>query len=101
MAYIQGLPFRNEGMVCVVRVWWDRGDSDNKRSPSGEVVWKHTGPRGWLVEVGAYGAADVTEDWGKPVAPSIYIDVMNLGRPFPGGVIDFEDGRLFLRQNAV
>src|SRR6266446_6436921 len=59
IAYIRTLPFRNEGMVCVVRVWWDRGDSDNKRSASGDVTWEHSGPRGWTVDVGGYFANEV------------------------------------------
>jgi len=88
-------------MVCVVRVWWDRGDSDNKRSASGDVTWEHSGPRGWTVDVGGYFANEVTEKWPEPIAPEIYVFLEALGRPFPGGVIDFEDGHLFLRGKAV
>ena len=101
MEYIQSLPFRDEGMVCIVRVWWDRGDSDNKRSASGGVRWEHSGPRGWTVDVGGQRASEVTEAWPQPIAPKIYFDLQALCRPFPGGVIDFEDGHLFLRENAV
>jgi hypothetical protein len=101
MAYIQSLPFRNEGMVCVVRVWWDRGDSDNKRSASGDVMWEHSGPRGWTVDVGGYPANEVPEQAPAPIVPEIYVELDARGRAFPGGVIDFKDGHLFLRENAV
>jgi hypothetical protein len=100
-AYIDSLPHSDEKMVWVVRVYWDRGDADNKRSPSGEVVWRHSGPRGWRAELGGYYAKDVTPDWGQPVAPGIYVDVFGLGQPFPGGVVDFENGDLVLKPNAV
>ena len=83
-------------MVCVVRVWWDRGDSDNKRSASGDAMWEHSGPRGWTVDVGGCLASEVTEQWPPPMAPEIYVDLEARGRAFPGGVIDFKDGHLFL-----
>ena len=88
-------------MVCLVRVWWDRGDSDNKRSASGDVMWEHSSPRGWTVDVGGYPADEVPEQCPPPIAPEIYVELDARGRAFPGGMIDFEDGHLFLNENAV
>jgi hypothetical protein len=59
--YINGLP-QTGGMVWVVLIQWDCGDSDNKRSASGEVIWEHSGPRGWTVDLGGSYATKVTEE---------------------------------------
>ena len=97
--YLRGLPL--EGRVWVVIVQWDRGESDNKRSAVGDVIWEHSGPRGWTVEVGGYATNSVPEEWGQPVAPGVYVDLLTHGQPFPGGAIDFENGHLFLREHAA
>ena len=101
IAYINSLPESGKGMVWVLCVRWDRGDSDNRRSATGEVIWEHSGPREWTVELGGYSASKITEEWSQPVAPGIYVDLLTLGQSFPGGAIDFENGHLFLKENAV
>jgi len=101
-AFIRGLPQGAKKVVWVVRVYWDFGDSDNKRSPSGEVIWERSGPRGWKVDVGGYDASKVTDEWSLPDASGIYVDVIRVGPAFPGGVIDYANGHLlFLTENAA
>src|SRR5437588_2085994 len=101
-AYLGGLTHSEEGMVWVVCIRWDRGDSDNRRSTTGEVIWEHSGPRGWTVELGGYLATKVTAEWANPIAPGVFLEMITHGHPFPdGGAIDFENGHLFLRKNAV
>jgi hypothetical protein len=100
-AYVDNLPHSEAEMVWVVRVYWDAGDADNKRSASGEVVWQHSGPRGWQVDVGGYHAKDIAPEWGEPVAPGIYMDIFGFKQPLPSGVVDAENGQLILRADAV
>jgi hypothetical protein len=86
--------------VWVVLIRWDHGDSDNKRSASGEVMWEHSGPRGWTVDLGGSYATKVTEEWGQPVAPGIYVHLVAGQQPFPAGTVDVENGHLFFREDA-
>jgi hypothetical protein len=99
--YIRSLSRGADEIVWVVRVFWDFGDSDNKRSPSGEVIWERSGPRGWKVEAGGYRANDITEEWNLLDASGIYVDVIRVGPTFPGGLIDYANGRLFLSESAA
>jgi hypothetical protein len=100
-AYLQSLRHGTEARVLVILVQWNRGDSDLKRSPTGDVIWEHSGPRGWTVEVLGYAATKVTSEWGQPVAPGVYVDLSTHGQRFPGGTIDYPNGHLFLRGHAA
>lgn len=97
--YISSLHHSAEGMVWLVCIRWDRGDFDNKRSAAGEVIWEHSGPRGWVIVNGF--PFEATKVSGQSVAPGIYAEVVTYGQSFPGGAIDLENGRLLLRDNGV
>jgi hypothetical protein len=99
-AYLGGLPHDAEESVWVLLVKWYRGEFDNKRSATGNVIWEHFGPC-WTVEVGGYAANKVPEELGEPVAPGVYIYLITHGQPSPRGAIDFENGHLFVREHAA
>jgi hypothetical protein len=62
----------------------------------GALGSSRVGRRAWWLLCGK-----ITEEWGQPVAPGIYVDLLTLGQSFPGGAIDFENGDLVLKENAV
>ena len=100
ISHIESLPQQEAGMVWVIYVSWDRGDADNIRSAAGDVTWKHSGSRGWIVDLGSYFANQIPQEWDQPAAPNIYVDLNTNGQHFPGGVIDFDNGRLFFRTDV-
>ena len=100
-AYLGGLPHDAEESVWVLLVRWNRDEFDNKRSATGDVIWEHSRPCGWTVEVGGYAANKVPKELGEPVAPGVYIYLITHGQPSPRGAIDFENGHLLLREHAA
>ena len=78
-------------------IQWRKGDADNFRAADGASVWDRKPDRGWTVEAGGYTRAKVPSTEGLELAPGIRALVHPLGPPFPGGMIDVEDGHLIVR----
>jgi hypothetical protein len=86
----------------ILFVTWDRGNADNSRTVSGEVVWKRAQSRGWVVQ-----HFRQLRDSKEPlpeisVAPGIFVYLNPIDGPaVKSGEIDVEDGKIVFRGNAV
>jgi hypothetical protein len=100
---IQEMPEYDEPTVSIVAVVWSNGARDNRRGPTGEVVWEVTEPPGWKAVAAPWGetpdvptAEHVTEIQGVPV----FVDPR--ARSAPGKLlVSTRDGELFVEHQAT
>jgi hypothetical protein len=82
-------------------VFWEKGGADNRRTSDGAVAWQHEPAKGWRLQLMDYDPT-IPDNLGEPLLPGLNLAVAaNIGRPFPGGVIDVEGSDFVLREHAV
>lgn len=83
-------------------VYWQKGEMENRRGANGEALWERLPDPGWSVEFVGYRPEDVPNDLGEVLMPGVRV-VIEPREPqaFPGGAVEFEQGRLSVSVNAV